>query len=150
VNSQYGQIDSPATLHRRRRAFTLIETIAAIVILAVAMPAMMWTLSEAQRQRVDPVMSSRATWLAMEKLEDVIADRHAPSRGWSHLTSANYPDESSIDGFPGFSRRVTLRETGPDLESSGSGYMLVTVTVQWTGTRGQAHEMPIATVLTDY
>lgn len=130
--------------------FTLIETIAAIVIVAVAIPAMMWTLAEAQRQRIDPVMTSRATWLATEKLEDVIADRHAPTRGWPHLTEANYPDESSIDDFPGFSRRVRFKETGPDLESAGTGYMIVTVTIEWTGSRGEAHEFDIATVLTEY
>jgi prepilin-type N-terminal cleavage/methylation domain-containing protein len=133
-----------------RRGFSLIETIAAIVILAVAVPAMLWTVSDAHRQRVDPVLTSRATWLATEMLEDIIADRHSQTRGWSHVVGANYPTESPVADFTGFSRSVAIAETGPDLQSAGSGYKTVTVTIQWTGSRGQTQSMQIATVLTEY
>jgi len=96
-----------AVRSRSRRArmvggFTLIETIAAIVIFAVAIPAMMWALREAQQQRIDPIMTGRATWLATEKLEEIIADRHSSTRGWAYLIPANYPEEPEIDGFPAF------------------------------------------------
>ncbi len=68
----------------RRAGFTLIETIAAIVILAVAVPPMLWAVTESQRQRINPMMVSKARWLAVEKMEDIIADRHSTTaRGLS-------------------------------------------------------------------
>ncbi|MHC4274668.1 MAG: type IV pilus modification PilV family protein, partial [Planctomycetota bacterium] len=55
----------------RRRGFTLIETVAAIVILAVAVPPMLWAVAQAQHKRANPMLASKARWLAMEKLEDI-------------------------------------------------------------------------------
>ena len=115
-----------------RRGFTLMESIAAIVILTIAIPPVVWALRQGHVQRIDPVLTSRARWLAAEKLEDVIADRHSTTRGYDYLIAANYPAEGSITGFPGFSRSVTLTETEADLVTAGSGYMQVTVTVSWT------------------
>ena len=74
-----------------RRGFTLIESIAAVVILAIAVPPMMFAVRDAHVQRVNPMLVSKARWLATEKLEDVIADRHCDSRGFDYLTGGNYP-----------------------------------------------------------
>ncbi|HRP62248.1 MAG TPA: type II secretion system protein [Phycisphaerales bacterium] len=138
---------SHATIYRR--GFTLIETIAAIVILAVAIPPMVWAVTEAHAQRVGPVKVSTARWLAAEKLEEVIADRHSPSRGYSYLVSGNYSNEATVSGFTGFSRSVNIVETGPDLTSPGTGYKRVTVTVQFS-TRTGAQSFVLATVLTEF
>jgi len=134
---------------RRRCGFTLIETIAAIVILAAAIPPLMFALREAHRQRVDPVLTSRARWLATEKLEDSIADRHSSSRGYDYLIEANYPDENSVSGFPSFSRTVSFSETAADLSTPGEGYMNVTVQVGWTDGSGTARTLSVSTVLTE-
>ncbi len=55
------------------RGFTLIEAIIAIVVLSIAMPAMLWALRESTAERVDPVMVTRARWLAAERLETLTA-----------------------------------------------------------------------------
>ena len=75
---------------RRSTGFTLIETIAAIVILSISIPTMLMMLSKAHHERANPVMISRARWLAASKLEDIIADRHSTTRGYSYLISGNY------------------------------------------------------------
>jgi prepilin-type N-terminal cleavage/methylation domain-containing protein len=140
----------------RRQGFTLIETVAAIVILAVAVPPMLWAVAEAQHKRANPMLASKARWLAMEKLEDIIADRHSESgnRGWDYLIAANYSAEAkgSITGYPQFSRTVTFLETEADLAtpSATGGYMNVTVTVSWTNAEGAAQSLSISTVLTEY
>lgn len=139
----------------RRRGFTLIETVAAIVILAVAVPPMLWAVRESSRQRVNPMLASRARWLATEKLEDIIADRHSTNlRGWDWLVSGNYLDENTgtITGYPQFSRTVTLLETQADLATpdTDGGYMNVTVTVEWTDAAGATQTLSISTVLTEY
>lgn len=135
---------------RRRQGFTLIETIAAIVILAVAIPPMLWALRDAHAQRVNPILVSRARWMAAEKLEDVIADRHSSTRGWDYLAPANYPPETPVAGYPQFERRVTFNETGADLTSPGSGYMTIRVAVSWTDATGAERTLTVATVVTEY
>src|SRR5687768_11605020 len=114
------------------RSFTLIETVAAIVIMAVAIPPMMWAIRHAHIQRVNPMMASKARWLATEKLEDVIADRHSTTRGYGYLIAANYPSENPVAGFANFNRSVSFTETAGDLVSPGTGYRRATVTVSWT------------------
>ena len=138
-----------------RAGFTLMETIAAIVILAVAVPPMLWAVTESQRQRINPMLASRARWLAVEKLEDVIADRHsATDRGYAWVVADPYVDENlgDIAGNPGFKRSVVLTETGADLGPPvvGGGYLTVTVAVGWTDAKGITQTLDISTVLTDY
>jgi prepilin-type N-terminal cleavage/methylation domain-containing protein len=135
---------------RRARGFTLIETIAAVVVLAIAIPPMLFALRDAHVQRVNSVMASRARWLATERLEDVIADRHSSTRGYDHLVTANYPDEPAVSGFENFSRTVLFDETGPDLVTPGDGYMNVTVRVSWTDATATVRTLSVSTVLTEY
>ena len=87
-----------------------METVAAIVILAIAVPPMVWALREGHTQRVNPVMASTARWLLTEKLDDIIADRHSTTRGWAYLIPGNYTAESPVTDFDGFDRSVTLTE----------------------------------------
>lgn len=133
-----------------RRGGTLIEAIAAVVILSVAIPPMLWALQGAHTTRADPVLATRARWLAAEKLEDIIADRHSTARGYSYVTGGSYPAENSVSGFAGFSRSVSIVETGASLSGAGTGYKTVTVTVGWRNGRGQATSCALATVLTSY
>lgn len=138
-----------------RPAFTLIEAIIAMVILSVAVPAMLLAIRTVHDKRAAPILSSRARWLAAEKLEDVIADRNSSTRGFGYLISANYLSEPTIAGFPGFSRSVWLSQTGADLQTPGTGYMNITVTVTWNegpggGGAGTARSLALGTVLTSF
>ncbi len=135
-----------------RRAFTLIETVMAIIILAVGVPPMLWAVSQAQTDRANPVLFSRARWLAVEKLEDIVADRHSGTRGYSYLDTANYADENpgDIAGYLAYGRTVAFAEKEANLVTAGSGYMIVTVTVTWTDTSGDTQSLSISTVLTEY
>jgi len=133
-----------------RRAFSLIECIAAIVVLGIGIPPMLWSIRNAHVQRVNPVMASRARWLATEKLEDIIADRHSTTRGYDYLIASNYPAEASITGFPGFTRAVAFNETTADLATAGSGFMNVTVSVSWTDATSTSRTLSLSTVVTEY
>lgn len=135
-----------------RRAFTLIETVAAVVILAVAIPPMMWAISEAHVRRIDPIFASRARWLATAKLEDIVADRHSQSgaRGYTWLVAGNYSAETPVTGTP-FNRSVAFNITGPPPAfAAGTGYKHVTVTIDWTNSHGDAASLAVATILTEY
>ncbi len=133
----------------QRRAFTLIEAITAILVLGVAMPAMLTALATAHRSRVTPIKTSQARWFAMERLEDVIADRASPARGWSYLVPGNYPAETTLPNAPGFERSTAISETGPDLVTPGEGYMKVAVTVSWVHELDTPLAVTLTTVLTE-
>lgn len=133
-----------------RRGFTLIEAIIAIVIVGAAVPATLVFITEAQAKRAGPILAGRARWLAGEKLEDIIADRHSETRGWSYIASSNYSAEAAIAGFPGFTRSVSIVESGVSLSGGGTGYRTVTVTVGWTDPARGATTLSLATVLTDF
>lgn len=137
-------------LPTRRRGFTIVEAVIAIVVLSTAMPPMLWAIRQAQQHRAAHILSSRAAWLAEEKLEDVIADRHSSTRGYSYLAAANYPAEGSIAGFPGFSRAVTFAETGAALAGAGTGYKRITVTVTYADATGVQRSLVLASLVTEY
>lgn len=122
----------------------------AIVIASIALPPMLWAVRNAHLRRADPVMFERARWLAAEKLEDIIADRHSATRGYGYVVSANYPAEGVVSGFTGFSRSVAITETGASLSGAGTGYKTVAVTVSYAGSGGVSRDFALTTVLTDY
>lgn len=134
---------------RHRRGFTLIEAIAALVVLSIAMPAVLWGIRDSVRRRADPVLLSRARWLASSKLEDVIADRHSSSRGYSYLVAGNYAAETPVSGFSQFNRSVAFTVTGANF-AVGTGWTTATVTVSWTDGQGASRSLAMSTVVTDY
>lgn len=136
----------------RRRGFTLIETVAAIIILAVAVPAMLWAVTEAHQRRANPVMVTTARWLAIEKLEDTIGDRHSLAVGYGALAGGS---DTPVPGYPGFNRTTTVTQHGAwdnvtTSWSAGTGYKTITVVVQWTDSDGDTMSLSINTVVTDY
>lgn len=133
----------------RRRAFTLIEAISAVVILSLAMPGMLWAIRDSIRRRADPILLSRARWLAAEKLEDIIADAHAPTRGYSYIVNANYSAENPVSGFTGMNRSVSIVETAPKF-LAGTGWKTCTVTVAYTDGQNVSRSLQLSVVVTSY
>lgn len=134
--------------HTSRRGLSILEAIVAIVILGVAMPSLLFALRRAHMDRATPVLASRARWLAIEGLEDVLADRASPGRGYTYLVDTNYPPEASVAGFPGFSRTVSITETGVDLDP-GTGAKVVTVTVGWTDLQSNAASLELSSAVAE-
>jgi type II secretory pathway pseudopilin PulG len=134
---------------RHRRAFTLVEAITALVLLSIALPTMLWAIRDSVRRRADPILLSRARWLASEKLEDLIADAHSPSRGYSYVVNANYSAESPVSGFTGMNRSVSVVETAPKFVA-GTGWKTCTVTVTYTDGQNVSRSLQLSTVVTSY
>jgi hypothetical protein len=144
---------APAIQKSRRsrlaRGLTLVEAIALVAVLGLATPSMMSAMATAHENRVGPIMSSRARFLAAERLEQVLADRFTPTRGYSYVLAANYPAEATITGISGFARSTTVTETGASLSGAGTGYKTVSVTVSWQTRRG-TQSLVLSTVITDF
>lgn len=138
----------PMTRHTRR-AVTLVELIAAIIVLSVAIPASVLMLRDQQARTYDPLMASRATWLAEEKMEQILADRASAELGFSYILEGNYPDESSGMLHDGFTRTVEVGSISGALVTDTGGYKLVTVQVSWYDAQNVLRSVRISTVLTD-
>lgn|GEM_PF-346041 len=134
----------------RAKAFTLIEAIIALTVLSLAVPGMFWAVRDAAQKRTDPVMISRARWLASEKLEDIIADRNSTTRGYTYVVTGNYAAEATVSAFTGFSRSVSITETASNLSSAGTGYKTVAVTVSYPGSTGTTRSVKVSTVISSY
>ncbi len=138
------------------RGFSLIELVIVIVILGVASVGLMSVFSTGTRKSADPLLQNQALQLAQEKLDIVLGDRMNPARGFAYITSANYPAESPVAGFPGFDRSMTTCcVTAPDLNAvspctappCASGYTHVTVTVAQAALPGS---VTVETLVTSY
>ncbi|MFN7374912.1 MAG: hypothetical protein ACK54T_00150 [bacterium] len=134
----------------RRRAFSLIDTLAAIVLISVAAPLMLMAIGQSTLRRATATQAVTARWLLSEKLESITADRHSTTRGYSYLTTANYPAEAPVAGYPNFTRNTTITETTADLTTPGTGYKTVTVTVTWNDPTAGTRTSTLSTVVTDY
>lgn len=133
---------------RRRRGLTLIESIGALLLVSLAVPSLMLAVRESHLRRVTPIMMSRARWVAGEKLEALIADRHSGTRGYAYLVNGNYPAERFVPGYPGFSRSVQITETDHTLSGAGTGCKTVSVTVSWRDPLRGARSLTLSTVVT--
>jgi len=136
--------------HPQRRGFSLVEAIACVLVMSIAVPPMLLAIRDAQARRAGITQASRARWLATERLEDIIADRHSTTRGYTHIQSANYPDETDLPDSPGFARRVAIAETGSDLATPGQGYKRITVEIDWIVPLHGSSTLTLSTVVTDY
>ncbi|MFH0777831.1 MAG: hypothetical protein V2A71_04285 [Candidatus Eisenbacteria bacterium] len=108
------------------QGFSLFEVVLAVIILgAVGLPLLSMFVNSSLRSG-DGYLISTATNLAQEKLEEIVADRFSPARGFDYVMPANYPAENPVSGYDGFSRTVAI---AADSAYSGVTYRTITVTV---------------------
>lgn len=128
---------------------TIIEVVMAIVILSIALPPLIASFAEASMQSVYPANAAVASFLAIERMEEIVARRYRASDGYTAITSAAFPAETPVTGFSGFNRSVTVTYTNAALAMVGSdqGYKKVRVTVTWGG---GANQIVIEHVFADF
>ncbi len=120
---------------QRRRGATVIELAICMVILGIALPPLVGAFADASRQSMEPAANTVAGFLAIERMEQMVARRYRGTDGYSQITEANFPAESPVTGFSDFSRSVTVSLVDSNLTPTGSdqGYKKVRVTVTWQG-----------------
>lgn len=128
----------------------MLEIVATIVLIGTAAPALLTAVRDSTARRASVQQQVVARWLACEKMEDILADRHSSTRGWNYIVSANYPAEATVTGFPGYARSITILNTGSDLVTAGTGYRKVTVDITYTDAREGTKTLSLVTVVTDY
>lgn len=147
----------------RRRAFTLLECVAVITVLAFAIPATLSWVDDAASNRADAINAARATMLGTAVMEHVLADvaSTAAGQGATALASSStYLDTpttglvarmstvSSYYATLGITYTVTIggltEFDGVARGGSGDAFRLVTVTVSFPASRGGTHSVPIS------
>jgi prepilin-type N-terminal cleavage/methylation domain-containing protein len=109
-----------------QRGYTLIELVMVLMVLAVGVPPLISLGSNCVQNLRQGAYVTTATTLAQEKLEAIVGDRALVSRGWTYIAAGNYPAESPVTGFAGFSRSVTV---SADSTYNAVVYRNVSVTV---------------------
>lgn len=126
-----------------RRGATIIEVVAAIVILSIALPPLVSAFADASMQSIHPSLATVGAFLAIERMEEVVAWRYRTSDGYDDVSdpavlSAEFPNESPVSDFASFDRSVTsvyvdYDENGVLQEvETDQGYTKVLVTVTWS------------------
>lgn len=159
---------SDHALHRLGRpAFSLIEVVIAVIVLAIAVPPTLNLMDSAAAGRADAINTTRATILATCVLETVTADINsdAAGLGFDALTDddayLNTPTTGLIDRLDpivepytsvGFSYTVTI---GPLVSSDGSVsataseniFRVITVSVGYTSATSDPYLLPVSTMV---
>lgn len=142
---------SPNTDRRRRatcKGFTLIESLIASVVLAVAVVGIAGTLAASYQNSRDEISSAEATQLARQLMEEIsarpfkIAEGELNATGWSggNTNRATYDDISDYDGYTDESTSITMLDGSTQSFGTAGPYTRsVTVT---TGTVPVGHAPP--------
>ena len=80
---------------RRERGFSLLEMVIVVIILGIALTPLLNFFAESARRSVSAEMLGVAHFLAIDKAEEILCDRHAPTRGLSYVI-AGYAEFNSI------------------------------------------------------
>jgi len=153
----------------RRRAFTLVESLAVVIVLSIAVPPAVSMMVDAARTQADSVKMTRATWFATSILENIIADVNSDdvNLGFSALDDSNAYLTTATTGLNNRLSAVIAHYNGFGLthsvqigalsESTGavSGtpsenvFRTITVGVTWTNMNGVSRTLNIGAVVTD-
>ena len=140
---------SRLSLRGKLRGTTIIEVVTALTILAIALPSLIRSFADASNQTIYPSNAAVASFLAIEKMEEIVARRYRGTDGYAALVAANFPAESPVSGFSIFNRTVTISFVNSSLAAVGSdqGYKKVNVSVTW---EAGARELKVEHVFADF
>jgi prepilin-type N-terminal cleavage/methylation domain-containing protein len=113
------------TTRHRLRGFTLIESLIATVVLAVAVVGIAGTLASTYQQQKDQVSAAEATQLARQMMEEISGKPFAPPAGsnvagWSsgNRNREQYDEIADYNGLADVS--TSIKTLGGDSQSVGS------------------------------
>jgi len=112
------------------RGFTLIETVVSIVIILIAVVGLsaIFTTSIAPSAAPLPTEVATGAEYVEQKLEMILGDRMSPSKGFSTISTANYPGETLGNGYT----RTTTVDAWP-VNTNTNTYRRITVQVLHNG-----------------
>ncbi|MDI6808391.1 MAG: prepilin-type N-terminal cleavage/methylation domain-containing protein [Candidatus Eisenbacteria bacterium] len=125
------------------KGFTLVEVVIVIIIGGIALIPLLTLFASTATESSQAEVVSTASFLAKEKMDTIIADKMSPERGFSYITSGNYPQENPVNGFNDYVRTVTI---SPDSVYDSVTFRTVKVRVQ----RGTSADVVVTTWVVDH
>ncbi len=119
----------------KRRAFTLIEVLATMLLMAIVLPAAMEGISLATRAADDAHRRTEAAGLAQEKLADLIAE----GTWQGGILSGDF----SALGWPQYTWQAAVNPWS--LDPTDVGLQEIDLTVSWTA-RGRTQTITLSTL----
>ena len=116
--------------------FTLVELALTVIIVGICFMSLVAVFSTSLVGSSDSEHITIATFLAQEKMEQILADKNG--RGYSYIVNSNYPAEDPVPGYPGYSRSVVITEV--------SDYKIVVVRVSHL----DSSDVELTTEVTNY
>jgi prepilin-type N-terminal cleavage/methylation domain-containing protein len=126
---------SPLRLNKHRKAFTLIEVLVTLGLLAVVMPAIMHAITSAQGAASDARRRNEATGLAQAKLAQIVTSQQYVNGNLSGDFSPNFPD---------YKWQAVVQDWPNDVNDTGLEEIDLTVT--WVG-RGRQNQLVLSTLV---
>lgn len=151
----------------RARAFTLIEAVTVVLVLALAVPPAVAWLDEAVSARADSVNATRSAALAAAVMEHILADCSTDAPGLGFAALASGPTYLSAPGTGLYARMTPISELyapmgfvydadiGPLIDAEGlvnadpsrNVFRVVTVTVHFPGASGGMLELAVSAMV---
>lgn len=134
-------------MSRLALGLTVIEVVVVLVVLSVGAISILGALRGGATGAATAADTSTGGLLAAQKLDAILADRRNGLRGYTYVTSANYPGESGLVIEPGgaasaYARSVTIADASTSASCRTTlGCKLVTVTVTRSGATVAASEL---------
>ncbi|SHG64429.1 prepilin-type N-terminal cleavage/methylation domain-containing protein [Massilia sp. CF038] len=152
-----------STTQRRRAGFTLIEMIVFIVIVAIALAAVLRTLSITAGASADPIAPKQAMLVAESMLEEILLKPFSNPEGGYAAVCPGTCDRARFDnvgdyagytsngvfalddlatpvaGLGGYNVAVSVTSTNVTAKGNGAPCLRVTVSVSAAGTTYQLH-----------
>lgn len=120
-------------LHNSSRGFTLVEAILTVVVIGSGLVGLMVLYHNTTRGAMEGDLTIAATFLARERLEQVIADK--VNYGYDYVTQNQHGGSQVITLGPrSYTRICAVTEVSKnDFQTvqAGSGYKRITSTAQW-------------------
>ena len=149
---------------RLNRGFTLIEVVTMVLVLAIAVPPTLEILMSNSAARANVINTGRATMLASNILEGVLADvsSNDPSLGFDALADSNAYLSTPTTGFYdrmsiatisytdlGLSYSVEISELVStdgtvSMDSDDNIFRTITVVVEYPSADGLAYRLPVS------
>jgi type II secretory pathway pseudopilin PulG len=156
------------TRRQLRGGFTLIEAVVIVLVCAIALPATLTWLDEANQRRVDSVNATRATALGTCVMEHILADvsSKSPTLGFGALANSNAYLNAAGTGLQARLSSITSLYTGMGMTYSvnigslvdrtgavtgnptNDVYRIVTVAVSFTGADGSPRTVNLESMVT--
>lgn len=114
LNTGAGRLERGDSRQKRAKGFTLIELIAFMVVVSIALLALVGVFQRAAINNVDPIVQTRALECAQAKLDEILARKFADNTPTGGVPACGSADSGPVacTAIQGFATDPSLNDVG--------------------------------------